>query len=212
MLSRRLLKIAEKVSRGKVVFDVGSDHALLPSFLVMEGICPKVYAGDNKEGPLSRAKETVRKLSLEGKVIPILSDGLDKAPDDVEIVTISGMGFFTVEAILDKADISRYEYIVCQVNRNVEDLRKYISDHRYSIIDEDIVYDDFYYEIVVFNTKPGVELNREELAFGPVNLVKNKEMLNEYIGFRIEKLKKINVGGKYDDLLRELEDVRANLI
>ncbi|MBR3227423.1 MAG: tRNA (adenine(22)-N(1))-methyltransferase TrmK, partial [Erysipelotrichaceae bacterium] len=61
MLSERLLTISKLIDRDKVVFDVGSDHALLPCFLVREGICPKAYAADNKEGPLNRAKETIRR-------------------------------------------------------------------------------------------------------------------------------------------------------
>ena len=51
------------IERNKVVFDVGSDHALLPSFLVENGICDKVYAGEIALGPFGitskrRLKET----------------------------------------------------------------------------------------------------------------------------------------------------------
>ena len=97
------------IERNKVVFDVGSDHALLPCFLVENGICGKVYAGEIAEGPLNHVKETVRKRGLEGKVIPVFSDGLTKAPDDVDIVVAAGMGYHTIRHILESCDVSRYQ-------------------------------------------------------------------------------------------------------
>ena len=51
MLSKRLREVAKFIDKGKVVYDVGSDHALLPCFLVQEKICDRVYACDNKQGP-----------------------------------------------------------------------------------------------------------------------------------------------------------------
>ena len=92
MLSPRLLQIAMMVERNKIVFDVGSDHALLPCFLVENRICPKVYAGEIAEGPYGKVKETVAKKQLEGLVVPVFSDGLTKATEDVDIVVIAGMG------------------------------------------------------------------------------------------------------------------------
>ena len=83
MISPRLLQIAMLVEKNKVVFDVGSDHALLPCFLVENGICEKVYAGEIAEGPLNHVKETVEKKGLQGKIIPVFSDGLAALPDVV---------------------------------------------------------------------------------------------------------------------------------
>ena len=61
MISSRLLQIAMLIDKGKVVFDVGSDHALLPCFLVENGICEKAYAADIALGPLENAKETIER-------------------------------------------------------------------------------------------------------------------------------------------------------
>ena len=58
MISDRLATIAYMIDKNKVVFDVGSDHGLLPCFLVESGICPKVYAGDIALGPLNNAKRS----------------------------------------------------------------------------------------------------------------------------------------------------------
>ena len=95
MISDRLAAIAYMVEKNKVVFDVGSDHGLLPCFLVESQISNKVYAGDIAQGPLDSAIENINKRGLQDYIIPVLSDGLAKANDDVDVVIISGMGYIS---------------------------------------------------------------------------------------------------------------------
>ena len=151
MISDRLAAIAYMVDKNKVVFDVGSDHGLLPIFLVESGISPKAYAGDNKLGPLETAKKNIESAKLTDKVIPVYADGLPQNINDIDIVTIAGMGYYTIEHILENADISKYQYLIVQTNSDVELLRKYISDHLYTIEDERIIFDGFYYQIIKFS-------------------------------------------------------------
>ena len=63
------------------MYDVGTDHAYLPCYVVAEGIAGKAYAGDNKAGPLKNAQENIRELGLQEKVIPILADGIGETDD-----------------------------------------------------------------------------------------------------------------------------------
>ena len=151
MISDRLAAIAYMIDKNKVVFDVGSDHGLLPCFLVESGIAKKAYAGDIAEGPLNNAKENIEKRGLKDKVIPVLSDGLAKANDDVDVVVISGMGYHTIKHILDSCDVSKYQYFLVQSNSDVDLVRQYISEHMYTIEDERIIYDGFYYQIIKFS-------------------------------------------------------------
>ena len=65
MISDRLAAIAYMVEKNRVVYDVGSDHGLLPIFLVESNISPKAYAGDNKLGPLENAKKNIEEAKLE---------------------------------------------------------------------------------------------------------------------------------------------------
>lgn len=210
MLSKRLLKIAELVDENKVVYDVGSDHGLLPCFLVMNKNCPKAYAVDNKKGPLDKAIANIKKYNLNEKVIPVLSNGIDDIKDDVDIITIAGMGFYTVKDILDNKDLSKYEKIIVQVNKDVALLRSWINDHGYSIIDEAIVKDDFYYEIVVFNTKKGHNLSPLELKYGPINLMAKTDTFIEYLSQKRLKLASINElahNKEYEKAIKELDDI-----
>lgn len=188
MLSRRLSKVAEFIDHNKVVYDVGSDHALLPCFLVMSGISPKAYAVDNKEGPINKAKENIKRYNLEGKVIPVLSNGIDDIEDDVDIITICGMGFYSVEAILKNKDLSKYDKIIIQINKHTELLRKWISDSMYTVLDESVVLDEGkFYEIVVFNARRTRALDDMEIEYGPYLLNKKDETFRKYLEFREKK-------------------------
>lgn len=210
MLSKRLQKIAELVDENKVVYDVGSDHGLLPCFLILNKNIKKAYAVDNKEGPLNKAKTNIEKYGLQDKVIPVLSNGIDDIKEDVDIITIAGMGFYTVKEILDNKDLSKYDKIIVQVNKDTNLLRQWINDNDYSIIDEVIVKDDFYYEIVVFKAIKGKKLSPLELKYGPINLRDKTDTFIEYLGQKRSKLASINeLANKkeYEISIKEIDDI-----
>lgn len=211
MLSKRLEEVSKLVDLNKVVYDVGSDHGLLPCFLVKEGTCPKAYASDNKEGPLNKAKENIKRYHLEDKVIPVLCDGIDLIEDDVDIITICGMGYFTVEHILGDKDLSKYSKIIVQVNKDVPLLRKYINDHHYKILDERIVYDDFYYEIVVFTARESATYSDLEIEYGPILLKNKDELFIEYLNNRIKTLKKIYMSSNNHKTLQSIKEIEGIL-
>ena len=210
MISDRLAAIAYMIDKNKVVFDVGSDHGLLPCFLVESGISNKVYAGDIAEGPLNNAKKNIEKRGLTDKIIPVLSDGLAKANDDVDVVVMSGMGYHTIKHILDNTDVSRYQYFVVQANKDVELLRKYISDHNYTIEDERVVYDEFYYQIIKFSADYNESLSDLEIKYGPILLKKRDHLFLNMLKEKSNKLKEINVSAnkhEYESTIKEIEDI-----
>ena len=213
MISDRLAAIAYMIDKNKVVFDVGSDHGLLPCFLVESEISPKVYAGDIAEGPLNHAKENIEKRGLTDRVIPVLSDGLAKANDDVDVVVISGMGYHTIFHILDSCEIDRYQYFLIQANKDVDLVRKYISDHGYTIEDERIVHEDFYYQIIKFSADLHEPYNDLEIKYGPVLLKKRDHIFLDYLKERQSKLKEINERAhkkEYEDTINEINEILYN--
>ena len=213
MISSRLLQIAMLVERNKVVFDVGSDHALLPCFLVQNNIARKVYAGEIAEGPLNHVKETVKKNNLEGKVIPVFSDGLAKAADDVDIVIIAGMGYHTIKHILDSCEVERYQYFLIQSNTDVDMVRRYISDHCYTIEDERVVYDDFYYQIIRFSADYHEPYSEMEIKYGPVLMKRRDEVFIAFLADSLKRLKEINERAnkkEYDEKILEIERLLYN--
>ena len=200
MLSKRLLKIASLINKDDVIYDVGTDHGLLPCFLMENNLCKKAYAIDNKEGPINNCKENIERYHLEDKVITKLSNGLDDIEDDVTTVIIAGMGFYTLKEILDKSDLSNRRFIV-QINKNIYEFRRYLSDHHYKIINEEIVFDDFYYIIIEFTTELGEELSFEELHFGPILMKKMSDEYRKYLDYEKKLLTNNNI--KYFDPYNE---------
>ena len=88
-LSYRMTQIAECVSAGNRLADVGTDHGFIPIALVLQGEIPSAIAMDVVEGPLERAREYVAQYHLEEKITCRLSDGLSELqPEEVDSILI----------------------------------------------------------------------------------------------------------------------------
>lgn len=72
--------VAELVPCGHTAADVGCDHGFVSIYLAQHGICPYVFAGDVRKGPLERAKEHIRESRLTDRIGAVLSDGLKQIP------------------------------------------------------------------------------------------------------------------------------------
>ena len=199
MLSKRLAQIYDLVKKNSVVYDVGSDHAFLACALVKNGKCPLAYAGDNKIGPLENAKKNIHHLGLDTKVIPSLYDGID--PNiKADVIVLAGMGFYTVQKILSAADLRNYQEIIVQVNQDVPKLRSFISELGYKIINEKVVFDGFYYEIVVFDPKIEASYTAKECYLGPILMKERDEVYLDSLRQRKKSLEDIfkRVQSKHD--------------
>ena len=63
-ISRRLCAIADMVTEGNRLVDVGCDHGYLPVYLKLQGRIPGAIATDVAEGPLSRARAHIDQYGL----------------------------------------------------------------------------------------------------------------------------------------------------
>ena len=61
-LSERMLMAAKMVRKGKAVADIGTDHAYLPAWLVLNGITSKALACDVRKGPLENHPQAFGRL------------------------------------------------------------------------------------------------------------------------------------------------------
>lgn len=138
-LSPRLSMVGELVPDGARLADVGTDHAYLPAALIRAGKIPFAIAADLRQGPLSRARATVRNAGLEGQVAFRLCDGLSGIwPDEVDAVAIAGMGGETIAAILAAAPWVRERAIplVLQPMSSMPELRVWLQENGYRILFE----------------------------------------------------------------------------
>jgi len=114
--------------------------------------------------------------------------------------------------IMEAANLKQYDKIIVQVNKDVDLLRQFISDHHYTICDEEIVKDDFYYEIVAFNTIYHESYSPLECRYGPLNLKKRTGIFLEYLQYKMDKLKIINQQAQKDDYIDRIEEMNKIIV
>ncbi len=182
------------IEKGSVVADIGCDHGYLCIDLMQKGIACKCYAMDVAEGPLNQARKMIQRLSLE--IDTILSDGLEKCPDDVDTVVIAGMGWMTIQSILmnDLEKCRKFKRIILQPNRDVDDCRQWISDHHFTILNEALIEEKKIYEIVVMNLDEHESYCKEDIFFGPYIRAKKDECFYKYYRQKLKKLNQVLPG------------------
>lgn len=169
-LSTRLEAIAKLVPKNTIVADIGTDHALLPCYLIEQAITEEIYACDINQGPLEHAKETVQKYGYSDRITTILSAGLEKVPTNIETLIIAGMGFETIKLILEN-EVTRFtklKTLLLQSNTDLPLLRLWITEYGYQIDEEVLVHDGFYYHIL--KCSKGVQVLNEIQQLYGVNI------------------------------------------
>ncbi|RQD76877.1 MAG: SAM-dependent methyltransferase, partial [Candidatus Syntrophonatronum acetioxidans] len=157
-LTPRLKTIASLVPEGSIAADIGADHGYLSVFLVEQGICPKVIAGEKNEKPLKKARELVKSMELEDRVLIRLGDGLEviKKGYKVNTVIIAGMGGQTLVNILrkDYHKLKDIETLILQPMTDIPQVRKWLIENNYKIAREELAREGKqFYEIIV--AEPG---------------------------------------------------------
>lgn len=139
-LSERMLMAAKMVREGNTVADIGTDHAYLPAYLVLNGISPKALACDVCKGPLENAKKTVELYGIEDKITLRLSDGFDEiSPDEAQDFVMCGMGGTLMEQLVSRTNWLRdgSKRLILQPQSHAEDIRKYFIENGFEILRED---------------------------------------------------------------------------
>lgn len=138
-LTPRLRMVGDLIPAGARLADVGTDHAYLPAALMLEGKIPFAIAADLRQGPLSRAKETVKEYGLTGKIAFRLCDGLKGIrAEEVDAISIAGMGGETIAMILEAAPWTRTNEtaLVLQPMSSMPELRSWLGQNGYAILEE----------------------------------------------------------------------------
>lgn len=193
IVTPRLLALANMVSDGEIVADIGTDHAYLSIYLAKSGRVPKIYATDVGQNPLQVAKNNILGFGVSDKVETILADGIGWIKDqDVKISSciIAGMGSTTILEIL-KNDNDNIDCYVISSNTDVEPLRKWAKQKKYYIESEVLVLDnDIIYEIIKINKFAGQKIRSQfDILFGPILAkTKNNQLLEQKLYLEEQKL------------------------
>ena len=144
LLSKRLLMAAQYARKGKIMCDIGTDHAFLPAYLIKNNISTRALACDLREGPLDNARKTVERFELGDKIELRISDGLGAVGErECEDIFICGMGGNLISDILLAAPfIKNDKYrLILQPQSHAEDVRSFLYRNGFCILNESVCED-----------------------------------------------------------------------
>lgn len=222
-LSPRLEKISELIDGSHTMADIGTDHAYLPVSLIACGKAQYAVASDIKQGPIERARKTVEKYNMQGRISLRLGAGLKTVTlsDNVDTIVIAGMGGLNIAGILNESRevAEAAKLIILQPMSMVPELRDYIYGSGFDDIREHLAAEgDKLYNII--SMKPGnakhAPLTLTERLAGrsllntkPEYFDKYTENLTKMLNQKISGLKR---SGAYETEIKELEAALGELL
>ena len=101
-ISNRLKKCADLVSCGSKIADIGTDHAYIPIYLMLQRKISHAIACDIGEGPLKNAEKNIKNYGFENNIETRLSDGFSNIKEnEADEIIIAGMGGNMISNILN---------------------------------------------------------------------------------------------------------------
>ncbi len=198
--------------RGRVLADIGTDHAKLPIYLVGSGKCDRAYACDIALGPLSFAKKNISEAGLEDRIVTILSDGFENLSDEsITDVVIAGMGGEMIRDILEKGgDKAEKVNLILQPNTRAWELVDWLTRSGFEISSQKAVADGKFIYPVINARYTGIEeiLTQAECLAAGFDL--EESISGKYLSAQVKRLRDAADGMRRGmnpdgDLLRELE-------
>lgn len=206
--SIRLQSIVKLIYPYRTIADIGCDHG----YLALEGfnndLIDFALLVDNKIGPLNSAKENLSHIDIN-KYQLSLSNGISELTKDIECVLILGMGGINICDILtNKEKLKNIKRLILQPNNNTYLVRKFLMDNCYNIVDELIIFDKKYYEVIVAEQSPLKSNYTElELKYGPINIKNKTKTFKDYLLNKISRLKEVKDIDKVEKQIEEMEEL-----
>lgn len=170
--------LASLVPHGAKVADVGTDHGLLPVWLLENHIAVSAVATDIRSGPLSHAERLRCDRGLDNMRC-FLCDGLtDVSSDDADTVIIAGMGGENISGILSRAPwTAQGTLLLLQPMSRPEELRRALGEMGIRIGEEHLVEDTGrIYSVIVASAGDPVPLSETELYTGAYDLISGEAL------------------------------------
>ena len=168
LLSERLSAIAESLPVGGVVCDVGSDHGILPLYLLQNNLADRVIVTDLNDQPLARGKAAIEEAGFSKNARFFLTDGiLAVLQEKVDHFVIAGMGGETILGILSRAaeKIPVGTNFFLQPMTKIQQLRRYLYENGFCITDERLVYENKKYFVIISALFDGIKRYKADLIY-----------------------------------------------
>lgn len=196
-ISNRLTALAQMVTVGNKVCDVGCDHGFLSIYLVQKGICPQALAMDVRRGPLSQAREHIAEYVLDQYIETRLSDGLSAyKAGEAQSLVCAGMGGRLMAGILERGRVQAQEFaeLILQPQSELSFFRKFLRKEGYRTVNENMIEEEgkFYFLIKVVPTGGPVPcLDPLFDVFGEFLLKQKNPVLKRYLNCKLDGDRKI---------------------
>lgn len=184
-LSKRLQAVADMVTAGNRLVDVGTDHGMVPIFLVKSERIPGAIAADVKPGPLSRAEEHIAEWGMQEYIETRLSDGLKEiSAGEGDTLLLAGMGGHLMLKILTEGRdiLASFRELVLQPQSVLHFVRKGLLSLNWQVVEERMILEDgkFY---PVMRLLPGKDSYSREIEFyyGRLLLQEKNPVLEQYL-------------------------------
>lgn len=205
MISKRLQYIVDIVTYFDTVADIGCDHGYVCFELIKKNKVKKAIASDVSYPSLKKTKDFVKLNNIEDRIETRVGDGLDVLKtDEVDAVIIAGMGGVLISEILKKNYDLKFKeknpVLILQPVQQAKDLRYYLYENQFEIIDEDIILDmGKYYNVIVAKKIKGISNTYKMvqkckdvyMEYGILNIVKKNILLKEILEEKIKGSKKL---------------------
>lgn len=200
MLDERLSLAASLYQPCQLGADIGTDHGLLPCFLLKQGICQRMIFADVSPKALLHAREQVQRQGLKEQARLVCADGLEALDAPCGCVSLMGMGGETLASILVKgADRLQGAVLVLSAHTDLHLVRQAVRDIGYHFVREELcrAAGRFY---LIWRAEPGsAPMTDEDIRFGSLLHRPMTEQLQAYFRWRIAVL---------TDKLRGLQSAR----
>lgn len=201
ILTPRLHQIANTIIPCACMADIGTDHAYLPVYLCMTGVCQRGIASDIRWGPLQRAEDTLRRYGMENRIETRLGGGVDTlTTDEADCIVIAGMGGLMIAEILkaNPAIFAKTGQILLQPMTAVPELRSFLWKNGYTVVNETLAKEEqkLYHILAVKVGQEPTPLTPTELYFGKRLLANRPEHFGEYLQKQRRKLTRMAEGLK----------------
>lgn len=218
-ISKRLEKVASKVKKKSYVLDVGTDHGILPMYLIEKNIACSVIASDVVPSIVEKTKKEVSKNNMQDKIKVVLSDGLKDIDDKriignkIDTIIIAGMGGILTETILkNRVRFVKGKRLILSPHRDVDLVRKYLHKIGYKIVSEDMIEDrnDKYYNVIVAEEGKDSLYNELDYKLGKklINKRNKEDDFIKYLKYLIRKneniIKKLEKSKNSNDKIKML--------
>lgn len=189
-LSKRLTALANMVTDGNRLADIGTDHGYIPIYLCQTGKIPSALAMDIGKGPLQQAQTHIAEHGLSEQIKTRLSDGMSALQfGEADTILIAGMGGGLVMKILSEGaeKLTGKEELILQPQSEIALVREFLRVRNFQILNEDMILEDGkYYPMMKVSQQKAAEQTKilpQEVAdaFGPVLLQKRHPVLKEWL-------------------------------